>query len=269
MMKVSPQETIRILLVCNQTIMRAGLRALIETWRGMTLVAETGNLADALALAANGKPDLILLDFDLSCNSCVLGFLPELSAASSNSRLLILTANGDRQAHQCAVRFGAVGLVQKDKAPEELRKAIEKVSAGEVWLDRSLTASVISQMLRNGEDNHCDAARAKIASLSAREREAFLLVGDGLQNKEIAKRLFISETTVRHHLTSVYSKLDLANRLELIIFRQQNKMMDLSVSIPPCSKPPRRGSPVATPSLPNLLPPRERGAQLHPSPSPK
>jgi two-component system, NarL family, nitrate/nitrite response regulator NarL len=269
MMKATPQKTIRILLVGNQAIVRAGFRALIESWPGMTLVGETGDRADALALAARVSPDLILLDFDLSCSSCVLEFLPELSAASNKSRLLILTANGDRRSHQCAVRFGAVGLVQKDKAPEELRKAIEKVSAGEVWLDRSLTASVISQMSRNGEDNHCDAARARMASLSEREREAFLLVGDGLKNKEIAKRLFISETTVRHHLTSIFNKLDLANRLELIIFRQQNKMTDLSVSTFPCIKHSDRESSVSNPSLPSLLPPRERSNFLHSSPSPK
>jgi DNA-binding NarL/FixJ family response regulator len=109
-----------------------------------------------------------------------------------------------------------MGVVLKEKAAETLLRAIERVHAGEVWLERAMMASVLSQMTRASQQP--DPEAAKIATLTTREREVIALIGEGLRNRQIAERLFISETTVRHHLTSIFAKLEVADRLELVIY---------------------------------------------------
>jgi DNA-binding NarL/FixJ family response regulator len=112
--------------------------------------------------------------------------------------------------------------VLKDQAAEVVIKAIEKVHRGEVWLDRTLTASVLSERTREARDQQEDLAR--IASLTEREREIVALVCQGLRNKQIAEKLFISAATVRNHLTSVLSKLELSNRVELAMYAYRQRL---------------------------------------------
>ena len=210
-------KPIRILLIDDHAVVRSGLRLLIETQPGLEVVGEAGNRDDALAIAASELPDIILLDIDLNgVNS--LDFFPELLAAAPEARIIILTGVYDLEAHHRAVRLGAVGLVMKEKAQEIVIKAIKKVHAGEIWLDRLLMGNVLATIARSNEAKKTDPEAAKIATLTEREREIIVLNGEGLKNKEIADRLFISESTVRHHLTSIFDKLGVADRLELIFY---------------------------------------------------
>ena len=218
-------KPIRVLLLGDNGLVRAGIRLLIESRAGLKVVGEAGTRGDAVLLANRERPDVILLDLDMCGGGRALDFVPELLAVSNETRVLVLTGVRDAEIHQRAVRSGAMGLVLKEKAAEYLLKAIEKVHAGEAWLDRSLTASVINKFSRQGRSGETDDEEAKIASLTEREREVVTLVGEGLKNKQIAERLFISETTVRHHLTSIFSKLDVASRFELIIFVYRHKSM--------------------------------------------
>src|SRR5882724_254647 len=201
----SIKEPIRILLIDDHAIVRAGLRMLIENHKGMVVVGEAGTRIDALAIAAREKPQIILLDLDMGKESG-LDFLRELLSTATSARVVMLTGVRDPEAHRRAVHLGAMGLVLKDKAAEVLIKAIEKVHAGEVWLDRSLTASVLSEMSRADETRRSDPDARRISSLTDRELEVVGLVCQGLKNKQIADKLFISESTVRNHLTSILSK---------------------------------------------------------------
>src|SRR5262249_14041410 len=142
-----------------------------------------------------------------------LDLLPELLSACKQSRIILLTSIRDTETLHRAMELGAMGFVHWERAPAELVKAIEKVHAGEVWLDRALTARIITRWSRFTENKNISANNKMISSLTAREREVGALVAEGLRNKEIANRLFISETTVRHHLTSIFSKLGISNRL--------------------------------------------------------
>ena len=214
-------EPIRILLIDDHAIVLAGLRMLIESKAGLKVVGEAGNRADALALAAREQPDIILLDLDLGRESG-LDFLPELLSAAREARVIILTGVRDSQAHHRAVSLGAMGVVPKEKAAEVLIKAFVKVQAGEVWLDRSMMAKVLAEMSPARANKKIDPEAAKIATLTKREREVITLVGEGIKNKQIANRLFISEITVRHHLTSIFSKLNLSDRFDLIIYAYRN-----------------------------------------------
>lgn len=209
-------KPIRVLLVDDQAIVRAGLRLLVEMKGNMEVVGETDNLAEASAIASREQPDIILLDLILA-NESGLDYVPKLLSFSRESRILILTGVDDPALHQRAVQLGAMGFVLKHKAPDELIKAIQKVSIGEAWLDRVTMAKVLAELSRPNKDNDYSES-AKIASLTKREREIISLVVLGMKNKQIANRLSISEVTVRHHLTSVFSKLELSDRFELIIY---------------------------------------------------
>src|SRR5690606_1018465 len=122
----------------------------------------------------------------------------------------ILTSLHDPDVHHRLVAFGASGLVLTDHAPELLLQAIEQVRSGEIWLDRSVTTGVLARLRRS--QSALDPELAKINSLTKREREIVALVGEGLKNRQIGERLFISEATVRNHLTSILDKLDLTDR---------------------------------------------------------
>jgi DNA-binding NarL/FixJ family response regulator len=190
---------------------------LIESRPGWHVVGEAANGSDALAAVAREQPDIIVLDLDLG-NSSGLDFQAEVLTIAPAARVLILTGVRDPELHRRAVHLGALGLVVKEKAAAVLLQAIEKVAAGEVWLEPSLTASVLREMTRPRQAQPRDPEAAKISLLTQREREVIPLIGEGLKNQQIAKRLFISEATVRHHLTSIFAKLEVADRLELLAY---------------------------------------------------
>jgi DNA-binding NarL/FixJ family response regulator len=215
-MTVTPIQSIHVLLIEDHAVVRAGLRLLIESRPGLVVVGEAAYHADALALAAREQPDIILLDLDLGTENG-LDLLPRLLSIASQARVLILTGVRDVEGHRQALRQGAMGLVLKEQAPELLLKAIEKVYAGEVWLDRVMLASVLGEMALGGA-TPANSVASRIATLTEREREVGVLVGEGLKNKQIGDRLSISETTVRHHLTSIFGKLGVESRLEMAIF---------------------------------------------------
>ena len=180
----------------------------------MKVTGVAGNRDEALDAAASTQPDVIILDIVLG-DEDGLSFLPELRQAARNTRVLVLTGLRSSESQRQAMRAGAMGVVLKDHAAEVLIKAIEKVHSGEVWLDRLTTGRVLQEI---NEEKQVDPEREKIDTLTERERQVVGLVGEGLKNKQIAARLFISETTVTHHLSSVFSKLEVSDRLELVVY---------------------------------------------------
>ena len=207
---------IRIMIVDDHAVIRTGLRMLIEQDETMTVVAMAGSPSEALVLAEAEKPDIIVLDLILG-EEDGLDFLPELCKVSSNSKFLILTGVQTPESHRTAIRRGAMGIVLKQQAADLLLKAIRKVHDGEVWIDRSMIGSVLSEVRSEKREEESPEV-VKIKALTAREREVIALVSEGLKNKIIGERLFISETTVTHHLSSIYSKLGVSDRLELVVF---------------------------------------------------
>lgn len=219
-------EPIRVVLIDEQGLFRAGVKSLMNSHPGIVVIGETGTGRDAVALVEQEQPDIILLDINLDGESS-LDIIPDLAKASETARIVILTGEQDEELQRRAVHLGAVGLVSKNKSPETLIKAVERVYAGEVWLDRTMTASVLGEMARGRPRKKTDPEAVRIESLTGRERQVIVAVGEGLKNKQIAGRLFISDVTVRHHLTSIYSKLDVANRLELIIYAYRHGLAEI------------------------------------------
>lgn len=253
-------QAIRLLLVDDQVIVREGLRLLLENQSGLVVTGEAANCQDAVALAAREQPDIILLDLDLGA-SHGLDCLPELLSVAPHARVLILTGVYDLEIHHQAVGRGAVGIVRKMEAADILVKAIRKVYAGEVWLDGALMARVLDDLwrVRTGQPLEMAAVAgksvttmrlsppqrevvemwshqvepptpdeaARIAQLTEREREVIGLIGEGLRNQQIANRLSISVITVRHHLSSIFSKLDVGDRFELAIYAYRHGLAKL------------------------------------------
>jgi two-component system nitrate/nitrite response regulator NarL len=209
------QETIRVLIVDDHQLVSTGLGMLIDSQPEMTVVGKAANRAEALALTVSKRPDLILLDIDLGSENG-LDFLQELRETATEARVLIVTGVKDLETHRRAARLGAAGLVLKEKTAEVLLKAIKKVHQGEVWLDRSMLSSLLNEKTQANKKIEPD--EAKMANLTVRERELIGMIAEGLKNKQLAERLFISETTVTHHLSSIYSKLGVSDRLELVIY---------------------------------------------------
>jgi len=196
---------------------------LIEQNPAMKVIGVAGNRSEALAVAASEQPNMIILDILLG-DEDGLTFLPELREAATNARVLVLTGLRSSESQRRAILAGAMGVVLKEHAAEVLIKAINKVHQGEVWLDRSMMGGVLDEMTQAPE---IDPEKAKIASLTDREREVMALIAEGLKNKQIGQRLFISETTVTHHLSSIFSKLDVSDRLELIVYAFRHGLAQL------------------------------------------
>ena len=193
----------------------------------MQVIGTASDIAEALAILEREQPDVILLDIDLrGVNS--LDSLPLLRNATS-AIVLIVTGARDPETHERAVLAGARGVVQKEAPAEMILKAIKKVYEGEIWLDRMTTARVFSKLLDHS--NHQASPEAiKIASLTAREREIIdVMIKQGHStNKQIAAHLNMSEHTLRNHLSSIYSKLEVENRLDLVMYAVKHHISDAS-----------------------------------------
>lgn len=239
-------QPIRIMLIDDQVIVREGLRLLLESQTGLHVVGDAATCKESIALAQVEQPDVILLDLDLG-DSHGLSCLTDLLAVAPKTKVLILTGVYDLDVHHAAINNGAMGIVRKLEAGDVLVKAIRKVSAGEVWLDGVLMARVLSDLWntrtpaaeavaaanhisdkerqvaemwrpKNQSPAQDDYEAVKIARLTEREREVVTLIGEGLRNQQIADRLCISVITVRHHLSSIFSKLEVGDRFELAIY---------------------------------------------------
>jgi two-component system nitrate/nitrite response regulator NarL len=207
---------IRVLLIDEQPVIRAALRELITSQAGIEVMAESTTIPTAAA-EVTVEFDLVLVNLS-DGDRTSLSSLPELLSKCDGSRALVLTSVRDREGHTLAMRYGAMGIAFKERTPELLIKAVEKVHAGEVWLERAMMATVLGEMSKAYDGRRTDLPSSQIATLTDRERQVVGLIGEGLKNKQIAARLFISETTVRHHLTSIFDKLNVADRCELVVY---------------------------------------------------
>lgn len=215
--------TIRIMLVDDHKTMLWGLERLIQAEApALTLVGSASTPEEATSLCAALKPDVILLDLDLKGSSS-LEILPAL-LSNGVTRAVILSANRDQATLTAAVKLGARGVVSKEAATEDVLAAVRKVHGGELWLDQSLMQALLGQIVAPAPKADPEAQR--IAALTAREREVIGMIvqGKGALNKELAERACISERTLRNHLTAIYQKLDVANRLELYVYATRHNL---------------------------------------------
>jgi two-component system, NarL family, nitrate/nitrite response regulator NarL len=228
-MENAPDTPIRIVILDGQRIVREGLRMLIETQKDLEVSSEIGMSAEALKTIHQTQPDVILLDLDLG-EVNIVALIPEIQAASKDSKILALTGINDPEFHHHALRNGAKGIVLKEETGEVVLKAIRKVHGGEAWIDHAATARILTEISLSHHSNNIDPEAEKISLLTHREREIIEVLGEGLNNKQIGEKLFISEATARNHLTSILSKLGLSDRFELAIYSYRHGLARLPVS---------------------------------------
>lgn len=223
-MPTNSATPIRILLVDDHRSFVEAMTMVIETQRPrMEVIAVAHTREEALSAAEKECPDVILLDMDLG-GSNGLDLLPELLRVC-DSRVLFLTGTQDGAIHNEAILKGARGVILKTESAKQILRAIERVHEGEIWASNATISSIFDQINRQKNDP-VDPEHQKIASLTAREREivAALVNFESSTNEELADRLFISNSTLKNHLTTIYSKLGLANRVQLLKYALKHNL---------------------------------------------
>jgi DNA-binding NarL/FixJ family response regulator len=216
-------EPIRVIIVDDQELFRRGLTMLMSAESGLEVVGEAGDGATGIELASSVAPDVVLLDVRMpkvsGIEACVA-----IKEAVPAAKILMLTVSDEESDLYEAVKSGANGYLLKDSSIEEVAQAIRVVADGQSLISPSMAVKLIDefkQMSRTDRD------QVPTPRLTERELEVLRLVAKGLNNKDIAKRLFISENTVKNHVRNLLEKLQLHSRMEAVLYAVREKLVDL------------------------------------------
>ena len=215
--------TIRVLVADDQSMVRAGFRLLLTDEPDIDVVGEASTGREAIAYAARLHPDVILMDIRMP-ELDGLEATRRILATDTTARVLILTTFDLDDYVFEALRVGASGFVLKDDPPEQLLAAVRTVAAGEALLSPAVTKRVI----RHFASARRQAPPPGVAELTEREREVFRLITRGLSNAEIGRELFITDTTVKTHVTRLLQKLGLRDRAQAIVLAYQSGLFEES-----------------------------------------
>lgn len=201
---------IRLVLIDDSPLIRAGLRAVLEGQKAVAIVGEAGTAVEGLATVVRQKPDVVLLDLRLP-DRPGLAVCREILQRRPGTRVLILTSAAEERSVREAIAIGAHGYLLKENDGASLVAAIARVAAGHSVLDPSLADQVLRLMKRGAEPAP---AGDRLALLSAQERRVLALLAEGLTNKGIGEKLGLTEKTVKNYLSNIFDKLHLTNRAQ-------------------------------------------------------
>lgn len=220
------KKEIKVMIVGDFLIFRSGLKMLLETENKIKVGGEAADLAETANLIDKLKPDILLVDSDQIDNGNFTSFLAK---QKKYIPVIILTNSIDAETHQKYLLLGIDGLVSKEQNAEILFHAIKKVNDGDVYFDRKLMSETIKQLVNERKLIPEKLYTYNSAVLTEREQEVLTLLCRGMKNKIISENLFITETTVRHHLTSIFEKLKVNSRLELVVHAFREKLVEIPV----------------------------------------
>ena len=209
---------ISIMITDDHSMIREGLKSLLELDDDIKVIAEAVDGRDCLDKLDVYKPDVLLLDINMP-NMNGLEVLKELKARKSKVKVLVLTVHNETEYLMKAVDIGINGYVLKDSESAELKKAIRAIMDGETYIQPSLIPALIAKRLERNEDEE------KIDSLTRRELEVLKLLAIGMYNKEVAEKLEISERTVKNHVSNIFKKLEVTDRTQAAVFAIRNNLI--------------------------------------------
>jgi two-component system nitrate/nitrite response regulator NarL len=209
---------LRVVIADDHTIFRKGLRSVLEAEMGFTVVGEAADGEEAVELCRGLQPHLLLLDLAMPGQSG-MDALAELATSPSPVpvRTILLTAGIQKDEIVKALQLGAAGVVLKSAPTDLLFKSIRSVMAGQHWIGREAVSDLVQALREQMADS---------TEKPARKREITSAVVSGLSNKEIARKLSLSEDTVKHHLTNIFDKMGASNRLELALFAVHHRLLE-------------------------------------------
>jgi DNA-binding NarL/FixJ family response regulator len=224
-----PREaSITVAIADDYPVLLAGIRQSLALYDDIVVVAECVGVDDLLAQVALKKPEIILLGCETNLENLVQQ-LHGFGERHFDGKVIVFTGNSSVNLHEAALRNGAKGLLSKRCAPELIGTTVKKVSRGDLCFDRALTHRVLNTFVQR-KPAEMPSEKSGISSLTSRETQIISRICEGMRNKEIAHKLYISDATVAHHLTSIYRKLGLADRTELLLYVHHNGLSTLKAS---------------------------------------
>jgi two-component system, NarL family, nitrate/nitrite response regulator NarL len=216
------ETSIRVLIADDHPVVRVGLRNMLQADASVKVVGEARDGLEALEMARTLRPDVMLLDLAMP-NVAGMEALREMTAGNLDTRTIVLTGLIEKRQVLEALQLGARGVLLKDAVAEHLSACIRAVMQGQYWLEGRPVQNLV-QVLRDLTVQTAPMPR-KTFGLTARELEVVTLITEGCTNKDIAKQFGISEETVKRHLTNIFNKLGVGNRLELALFALNHHLL--------------------------------------------
>jgi two-component system, NarL family, nitrate/nitrite response regulator NarL len=220
--EVAPQR-VRIVLADDHQMFRDAVRRLLDAEPDLVVVGEAGDGEEAVALTLQYEPDILLLDVAMP-HANGMEVLQQIAAASKATRIIMVTGAVEENELRQALRLGARGFVLKESGAVQLLESIRVVHGGEYFVGRECMADLVSAVRSRGVALEGRVPRKADFGLTARERQIVSAVVNAYQNKEIAEKFAISEKTVKHHLTNIFNKVGVSNRLELALFAVHHRL---------------------------------------------
>ena len=213
-------EPIRVMIADDHSLIREGLRQLLEFDGSIKVVGEASNGEECLIKLEKFNPEVLLLDINMPVKNGI-EVLKQMKADQSQIKVLILTVHNELEYLISAVDIGVDGYILKDSESSELKNAIRVVRDGENYIQPKLIPAMNNKLINR------DADKDKIASLTNRELEVLVQVANGMFNKEIATSLNISERTVKNHISNIFNKIDVSDRTQAAVFAIKNNIIKL------------------------------------------
>ncbi len=229
MSEAGHSDAIRVVVADDHALFRRGLEMVLESEPDIEVVAEANNGAEAVALATEHVPDLVLMDVRMPPAEGINGGIEATQAIKDqvpNTKILMLTISDEEEDLYDAIKAGASGYLLKEISIEEVADAIRSVHAGQSLISPSMASKLLTEfaaMARKDEEKQ----QMPAPRLTDREMEVLTLVAQGLNNRDIAKELFISENTVKNHVRNILEKLHLHSRMEAVVYAVREKLLEI------------------------------------------
>ncbi|MFA7533707.1 MAG: response regulator transcription factor [Tissierellaceae bacterium] len=216
-------KEITVLIADDHVLIREGIKQILELEEDIHVVGQAGNGEEAFEMCESLKPDIVLLDINMPKLNGIEA-LRKFKDMGIKSKVIILTIHEDKEYILKTIKLGANGYLLKDSTADNLLKGIRRVAAGETYIQQSVADLVSTASDRDGTN---DDTTDIISLLTTREYEVLILIAEGLNNKDIAEKLFISEKTVKNHVSNIFKKLELNDRMQAAIFAYKNNLKKL------------------------------------------